>query len=1355
MLYSSFMKRFLAFIVSLFFFNTVVSQNDDRFVHLSVKEGLSNGRVVSIVQDSLGFVWIGTKNGLNRYDGSSFKKYNQKNSGLSSNDVSSLLVDNKGLLWIGTTEGGVNVYDPKKDRFEVFQNTGEENKRLSSNEVHTIKSDQKGNIWIGTKLGIDLFNRDRNRFETYQYYLENGSALNFLNVWSIAEDFRGNLILGTYENGIYQFDTKTRRFEKYQVGSNFNEKDHTLKFINDLFYLSERDLLVGTNGDGLFRLNIDTGVLSHFFENYPEFDAPMIRKIYRDTNQNIWVGTDGDGIVKIEQKKYFKWDITQYLHDNRLRFSLANNTVNAIFEDNQSNIWIGTAWGGINIFEKKANNNSFYFSDGIGYNPSPILSVLKEGEELWTGTNGNGLNNYNTKTKQNTRFHDKSKMTFDGDFVQLIKKRTNNTYWIGTFANGLFLFDPVKGIRKRYNRGDNSNALSCNDVRDVIEVTPGKLWVGTWGGGLSFLDLDKETFKNYRHSENMPNTLSSNDVVSMSYDEKGLLWMGTYGGGLNRFDLKSRTFQSFKTFHGAKNELEGNFIFDLFDDKRGTLWLGTKSGLKRFDKKTEVFEHFTVGNNTNSNTVVSLIGDEFGNIWMGTKAGVFKYNRQSKKIQRIESEINEFHIGAVCTSPEGELFFGGAEGVISFSSKRTVHQKTLPKLLFTELKLFDKLVNVGDGSILKSNISLVDEITLNHKQDVISFGFSVLKYPFSATEYKIKMEGFEDHWREIGSEGTATYTNLSPGKYIFKVQSDGVGPLSQSESYAELRVEVLPPFWMTWWAYLIDTIIFLVIIWFVRHYTLAWMAVKNNLRLEKLQREQEDKIHKLKQRFFTNISHEIRTPLTLITGTINSLMKSNVSSREQKQFSNLRRSTGRLMNLVSELLNIRKLETGNTQLHVSKNDIVLFIHEIFLAFSQHAIGNNITYKFNKPNNPLHVWFDKIQLEKTIYNLLTNAFKFTSSGDGITVSVLPGNENVNILVEDTGKGIPYGKLSRIFDRFYQNEDTIVDSTGFGIGLSIAKDIVELHSGSIQVKSELEKGSCFTITLPLGKEHFKSEQIASDKINDENSISNYRSDSHRDFDTEGFYDAKILIVEDNIHLLNYLKELLSQNFETITAENGKVGYELATKELPDVVVSDVMMPVMDGIRLCSKLKSSILTSHIPVILLTARAMVENIMEGFETGADDYLVKPFNENVLMIRIKNLLISRKQLREKYTHDLLLSPREMSFISPDQEFLMKLNDLIERNISNLDFNIEKLAIEMAMSHSNLYKKIKALTGMTTVGFVRDFKLKRAAQLLKQNKIAIIDVCFRVGYTDRRHFSQEFKKKFKMTPSAYAKENLV
>jgi signal transduction histidine kinase/DNA-binding response OmpR family regulator len=826
---------------------------------------------------------------------------------------------------------------------------------------------------------------------------------------------------------------------------------------------------------------------------------------------------------------------------------------------------------------------------------------------------------------------------------------------------------------------------------------------------------------------------------------KNKLYIGTDMNGLIIQDLDSNAF-----LHLSKDStnnrliLPSNKVQAILIDRQKKIWLGTDKGavcLERDLKKATVIDGTYGLTNVN---VVGILEDADENIWFSTRDGLYRYEKSSKKVTAFYVEdglpFNDFNLYSYYKTSTNTLLFGGVRGLIAFDSIDDPALSQDIRMFPTKFEYYDT-GQEKDVELYAPNAGRYD-FDLPYSKNSFSITYSINDcYNTETNKYAYKLEGFTEDWVNLGNQNTLNLLSIPPGDYVLRIK--GSNPAGV-ESSNELRydIHVAQVFYKRPWIQAV-TVLFLL--------GLVALALHN-----RSVRQQEEKIHKLKQRFFTNISHEIRTPLTLILGTINHLLKGNFNAEEQRQLTTLKSSTGRLRNLVNELLNIRRLETGNIKLKISENNLVPFVYEIFLAFSQQAITNGIGYHFKNSQSYIPVWFDKTQLEKTIYNLLTNAFKFTSANDTITVEVAQKEGQAHIRVEDSGQGIPEDKLHHIFERFYQNEDSISENLGFGIGLSISKDIVELHSGTIQVKSTLGQGSCFNVILPLGDDHVDPLRIVEHR--DEEDFMDIENRAATDkvsfpMDKE-LSNSIVLVVEDNQHLREYLRILLSKDFKVLVAPDGKIGLELALELSPDLILSDVMMPVKDGITLCYELKTNIMTSHIPVILLTARAAVENIMEGYETGADDYLVKPFDEEVLRIRIKNLLNNRKQLREKYVNEGLLHPKEITLTSPDQEFLGKLNAIIEENIEEPEFQMDRLALDMAMSHSSIYKKLKALTGMTIIGFIKDFRLRRAAQMLGQHKFSITDISFKVGYMDRKHFSQEFKKKFGKTPSEYAKEHL-
>ncbi|QTD38972.1 response regulator [Polaribacter batillariae] len=1285
---------------------------------LNTQNGLSNGRVTSIAQDSIGFIWLGTKNGLNRYDGSSVKIYNNSNSNLKSNDISAIKLDSKNRLWIGTIGKGIVLYNAQKDKFISL------NINVNINKIY---EDSSNKIWIGTNKGLMIYNEVDKSFNPVRKFQK-------LNISAIIEIDIYSFLIGTNGKGLYLFNSQTQTLVPYLKENLLNPT-----FINVLHKYNSGEILIGTNGNGILSFSKEKNTLTNFLKD--KIKASIIRSIYTDEDNNLWIGTDGKGVYKVlEKNNKQKVEIEHYYKDNNLQLKLVNNTVNSIYEDNQKNIWIATAWKGVNIIQKRQDNSDFFFSDFFGIKPSPVLSIFKDKKDILVGTDGEGLTEIEFSQKISTNKY------LENDYIQKIKKTKNGNYWVGTFSNGLFYLNNNKGIIKKYQRSSNiRNSLPYNDVRDIDITGSGDLWIATWGGGLSYLNTQTESFTNFNYNSTN-NSISSDNVLAIERDN-GNLWIATWGGGLNFFNVSSKEFIDYNLEDQLGNS-GSNYIYSLKKDKKENLWLGTKKGLVKFDIKKNKFEKITIGFSDNSNTVVAvLISNE--KIWLSTKEGIYSYNPTTRNITSFKDFKGEYHINSAYKDEEDMLYFGGNEGFIRFSPEKVNSSVDIPKIVFTDFKLFNKSINSNTEGILNKHIPFEKTITLNHNQNVFTFNFSTLVFPFATgTQFSIMMKGFEKDWRFIGSEQSATYTNLSPGSYNFFVKTKTVD--TNWSKPIGIKLIIKPPFWLTWWAYVIYFFFLVLAVLLVRKYTINWININNKLEFEKHKREDQDKLHQIKQRFFANISHEIRTPLTLIMSSLNVLQREDTNSVEKKSIAVVKNNTRRLLNLVNELLNFRKLETGNLDLTVQKTDIVSFTKEIFLAFSQEALINNLKYKFVGKEKPIQLWIDRIQLEKAIFNVLSNAFKFTQNGGKISVSIEKNESNIQILISDNGTGISKDKLPHIFERFYHSKYR-GSQKGFGIGLSIVKDIIELHKGKITVTSKVGEGSIFSLLLPLGKDHFSGNQIKEDIIEEEH-IENYKK-GKVNINFKEFKGKVILLVEDNKHLREYLRDLLYENYLIIEAENGEEGLQKALHNTPDLIISDVMMPKLDGFSLCYKVKTDVRISHIPIILLTARSFSIDKIEGLKNGADDYLIKPFNEEVLKARIYNLLRNRQLIHERFSKDTILTPKDLVLSSPDESFLKKLVELLENNIENSNFNVEELSLEIGMSHSSLYKKIKALTGMTIVGFIRDFRLQRAAQLLINNNLSIIDVCFMVGYTDRKHFSQEFKKKFKVSPSVYIKEN--
>lgn len=1348
------MKKSIRLIIfPLFFFSSFIyvwPQPHTEFLHIGTENGLSNNSVTSIIQDSLGFIWIGTKYGLNRYDGTNFKQYTQDQHGIPTNDISILKIDRKNRLWVGTYSDGLFLYDYFNDRFRqiLFNNVTPSSNNI---EIHSLFEDKQGWIWIATNEG--LYSYDLSGKSNYYRQSEHESDVSGRNnIRAIIETPDNRLWIGTLGSGIYMFDKKTGKFENLDHLS-FSGLSINSDYINALFADKKGNLLVGTNGNGLKFVDFQQKRITNYLSGTAYENLAIVRCIWQDQSDNLWIGTDGIGILYIKNRQHRILDIKNYRSDDNSQFPLSNNTVNSLFEDSQSNLWIATAKRGISIVKKQIPGIDYYYSDGQGKYNTPILSIFSDKNSLWMGTDGVGLTLLNYQNAK-ARFFTKTTQEYVGDFVQCIRPAKDGSFWIGTYAQGLYNFNPdTKKIQNYIRKPGASISIYHNNIQDILVLPSGNLWIATWGGGLIYFDIKAQITTTFKNEPGNTESLGNDNVLALCLDTSGRLWLATYGGGLSMYDSVTKIFKNYK----AENNpgLTSNYIYTLLFGDDNTLWLGTKDGLSQFDLQTHTFKNIPInGADSQQKTIVSLLKDRNENIWAGTQKGIMCIEKGNNNINFIPELNDNFCLNSAFMDEDGRLYFGSNKQVVAFTPSHIQFEASFPPTYFTDLKLFNKSVPVNDKSILKTQICFEDKITLKHNQSVVTIEYATLKYPFSKDiNYEIKLEGLESEWHNVGTQNVVTFTNLSPGKYTLMVRPI-TGQLYPDTKPAQLDIRVLPPLWLTWWAYLIYFLLIIGVFYIFRRYTLKLAGIKNELNLEKFRHEQEEHIFQLKQHFFTNISHDIRTPLTLIAGSINKLFnRKNADVTEEKHLVAVRSNTNRLLHLTEELLNFRKLETGNVTLRVTNENLVEFIREIYISYTQLAVNKNIRYEFKYSHPDISVWIDKFQFERTICNLISNAFQYTSAGGAITIDIsLENTEEVQIKIIDTGKGIEPEKLKHIFDHFYQVDKT-GQGGGFGVGLSIAREIVILHGGNISVSSKFGEGSVFTILLHSGKDHLKNVEFVTSSL-ETNIFSEYfvEKDIHNSFDVileDNPKEYSVLIVEDNPDIRNYLAELLSSRYSIYEACDGQDGFEKAVELFPDIVISDIMMPIMDGITLCSKLKSDMRTSHIPVILLTARTLISSVIEGLETGADEYLTKPFDENILLIKINNLLQNRKRIREYISKELAINPEDVNLNSQDNIFLSKLVKYIEEHIEESEFNIVQMANTLGMSHSSLYKKVKALTGITVIGFVKDFRLKKAAQLLIQDQHYIKEIAYMVGYSDRRHFSNDFKKKFDATPSDY------
>ncbi|QKJ29027.1 response regulator [Mucilaginibacter mali] len=1344
-----------------------------KFKHLTINEGLSQNTVYCTLQDSEGFIWIGTEDGLNRYDGYNFTIYKHKKSPitLSNSQVTCLFEDADKNLWVGTTDG-INIYDRQKDQFKRIYTLSKKSSE-SNDFITTIVQDKAKSIWVSTYDGLKLYKPGSNSFKVFPINSPGLSKLtNKIQTMSL---YNGKLWVGT-GNDLKLFDTQKQAFISLPAIIDKNEElKHSgvrciRKSRNDHYW-------IGTETAGLYDYDAQRNTLNNY--RYKAGDANgMLSNIVRDVlvaaDNEIWIGTrEGLSILRAG-------DISNYTYDKYNPEALSHNSVRHFMKDRAGNIWVGTFAGGVDVYFAESKN-FINISEQIGMKPGlsqrVISAIVKNADgSLWIGTEGGGLNYADLKHNVFQHYTISDLQNLNGsNIVKALSKDARGNLWVGTY-NGLYYFDVAnrKFASYPYLKKDSTPAIS---QFYALHATADGLCIGTNGAGLQFLD-HKGVVISYLHSQKDPHSISSNNISALLYD-KGNYWIGTQRG-LNFFNAQTKQFTRYKYNDNDTTSLSSNTVISLFADAQNRLWIGTEGGgVNYFDRTHNKFYSIGEADGLANGVVHAINQDAQGNLWVSTNKGLskIKFNTPappfSGHVKVTNYTIadglpsNQFSNQSAITGQGNQLIFGSISGITLFDPARIITNTYKPPVVITDFLIRNKSVSVSDvDSPLQSQINETSEITLTHDQGFISFRFAALNYinPDN-NSYAYKLEGFkgDNGWHYVGNQRMATYTNLDAGTYVFKVKAsnnDGVW----NNQVKSIKLIVLPPWWKTWWAYLTYVVIIGLLLYAFYYYSIKTATLTNELEFEYLSHQKDQELAQRKLTFFTNISHEIKTPLTLILAPLEKLIRLNESNNKvQNQLMLMQRNGERLIRLINQLLDFRRFEEGNMVLQAAEGNVVKFLNEVVISFEGYAQSKNISLMFKSAAPEIKVFYDRDKLEKIFYNLLSNALKFTPTNGRVAVNVRTDNNQLLVEVEDNGIGIPQENLTKIFDRFNHFSNPKQNAGGTGIGLSFSQGLAELHSGSISVESTVANGNehghtCFTVRLPLGSAHLRTNEIVNDFQDSEN-IEQYLTaaetvnlpvKTEAPAVTEQDEKPVMLIVEDNAEVLNFIANNFSADYVVHTAADGVEGLKLATELIPDMIISDVMMPNMNGITLCSKIKTDARTSHIPVILLTARTPLIFKLEGLETGADDYITKPFSIDILETRVRNLIESRKKLRDRYRKEISLQPQNVAITSPDEKFLAKVMAFIERNMAETTLSVEELGKEVGMSRVTLYRKIKALTNQTAIEFIRGVRIKRAAQLLEQNKFNVSEVAYMVGFIDVDYFRKCFKEQYGHTPKEYA-----
>lgn len=1323
------------------------------FERLLVDDGLTS--VNAILKDTDGFVWFGGTHGLYRFDGYSFKLFRKSNTNthsLSNNNVTSLYQDKEGYLWVGTVFGGVNKYNPINESFENVLNS--DKSIYNTHHITAITKDNNGNLWYGTsENGLYRYNEGLN--DVTNYTAEKGQISNN-NIYSIA--ITNNNIWITSNSGVLDcFDSTIDRFFQYVFSEGtFNNTRTGLRICVDY----KNNLWIGTEGRGLYKFDTTAKRFDLYDLNKPNA-LPVITDIREASSGEIWITTDGDGVIRYTEKTN---SFTYFEHNSQLQNTISNNSQYSLYAA-KNRLWVGMGDGSVNRttnapFEVFQSSNSNEFNS-LSFNV--ITSLATKDNNLWVGTGGGKMSRFDTfkKTFAPPLVTSNNLQDIISKIVVKVWYDKVGTLWVANFKNGL-LYKPKNHETFIKLKLEDMLGLDKALIFDIKHDKSNKLWIATYDKGLYIYNPKAQSLQKIHDKK-----LERSKLLSLCVDSKNNVWIGTASKGVLVYNQDNKTFETNTSLFSKISSLKNSPIKNIFEDSSKNIWIATEgSGLIKISTENTV-ENFNELDGLPSNSVYGLIQDNKGGLWGSSNRGIFYLKEGEGKSTIILNydkynglPTNDFESGAIAKDDNGNLYFGSKNGLVYFSPEIVSKASSLTHLKITNLKVFNTDVSVNQEIMnqkpLDSSIVYKNKLILTRGLNNLTFEFAALGYEFPYNmKYEYQLSGFNDNWKEANNR-SASYTNINPGKYVFKVRAFEKSTIVNEVLETQLEVIILPVWWQSNIAYLIYFSVLIWLIYFIYTNSKKRLRLKNELLIEKYKHEKDEELHQSKLNFFAAVSHEIRTSLTLVLTPL-SRLSSSVEPNDTFNYlvKTMEQSGNRLLNLTNQVLNFRKMESKTIPLEVSNVDLSSFLAEISTPFKVLSEDKNIEFSTEIPKN-CHGWVDLSKLEVILYNLLSNAFKFSATR--VSLKATTEKKMLTIHIIDNGKGILNKNKDKIFDPFFQettNENDLSD-TGSGLGLAITKRLAHLHLGTVKIIETSSLSTSFSVTLPIGKEFYDKSNL---KENEELSFIDYEKPNSElvDFDenSKNLSNEILLIVEDNSQIQKLIKHKFANRFQVITANNGKIGYQLALDTTPDIIISDIEMPILSGIKLCELIKSNEQTSHIPVILLTAYVSNNKKTKGFECGADDYVTKPFDLNLLATRVDNLLESRKLLWNKFQKQLFLDTNTITINDVDKIFIDKLLEIIKLNMDNTDFNIAKLSKEVGLSHSALYRKIKALTGESISEFLLSTRLKIALELLKKNTLTISEVGYMTGFSSPKYFSTCFKKKYGKRPSDLRRKNSV
>jgi signal transduction histidine kinase/ligand-binding sensor domain-containing protein/DNA-binding response OmpR family regulator len=1311
------------------------------FGNYSTAQGLPSSMVLSISQDDKGYMWFGTRNGLSRFDGYQFKNFQfRKNEpgSIGNNFIHCIRKHDSTHFWIGT-ENGVYILDLENENFTELESTKGET-------VFDILIDNKGLIWMTTRSnGLYQYNPANNSFSKFNV-AHTGSSISSNKVSDLIQDDDGNIWIGTFDNGIDIFDPAKKTFSNISKGESGLTSDNVITLYKGLNGV----IWVGTLNGGLFKWQKDQKKFKNYKSGAPfAIRDNIVRAIYQTSPDKLYVGTEkGLNVLDIKTDKFVA-------HTNRIDdpFTISDNAVYSIFLDKAGTMWIGTWFGGVSFFHEGGSPFELYYpgKEENALHGRAVSCFLEDTPgKFWVGTEDGGLYYFDSYKKTFLQYpFSPGQDNLSYHNVHSLLKDKHGNIWIGLFAGGVNILDPKTGkITRHTHQPENENTLTNDLVFSFYEDADGIIWVGT-ASGLNRYDETKKSFVRI-DDEDIANAL----IYDIYDDKAGKIWLATWynaENGLVALDKQKRTWEKI-TADKKSNLLSSAKLVCIHDDHRGNLWIGTDGGgLNRMNSKTREVKTYDEKDGITANIIYGIQEDNKGSLWLTTNNGIYSLNPETGTTKHFTSQDNlqgqQFNYRAFYKASDGKLFAGGIKGFNAFYPDSLIKSEPISRVSFTNFQLFNKNVSLSDKNApLSRQISYTDKVTLDHDQSVFSFEFALLNTSTpEKIRYAYKMDGFDEEWNFVGGQRKATYTNLSPGTYQMRVKATN-DESNWKVPEAVMTIIIRPPFYRSTLSYILYALFLLGLIYALYRYSAERIRRKNKVKLEKLKTREEQEFYARKIEFFTVMAHEIRTPLSLIIAPLEKLLlNTNWAKDEKEQLTIMDENADRLLNLVNQLLDFRRIESDAYKIKKEKMEIVSLVHALYSRFSSLSYQKGVDFTWSTNVDNALVLADPEVLNKILSNLLINAFRFARKMVKITLNDSPGNSPQNrvilIRIEDDGIGIPEADIKNIFKRFFTTRSgnhQYHNLGGTGIGLALASSLAEKHGAQLLVNSKEGIRTEFTLKLDyiIEKEIIYPENLSVSAPGQE---------------TDDPMLPHILVVEDDLGLQTFIeKSLRSEGYSVITSADGNEAIKCLEKARVDLIISDLMMPGMDGYEFCAHVKSNINYSHIPFVILTAKGNTEAEIKGIETGADAYLLKPFKWKHVTAVVKNLLNSRELLKSRFSDQPTSDISVLTTNTRDKDFMDKIVSIIRARIVDPRLSVEELSRDMTMSRSSLHKKLKSLSGYGPNELIRLIRLKHAAKLLQENSNSIAEVAYMTGFSTPSYFSKCFQQQFKLTPKEFA-----